>query len=214
MEEGVVALEGSQSPVTPPSHRVLACHFIAEPVLHPNTCPRQKVVHSLRQANSRSALPYLPPKICQEMWELAYRYCCHKQINDRDQESLSSHSCCHLLKQIIIQVSLGYESILFRKNLICRHRVFWLLTCDMLNEVYHAQHIQFIAAGPNPAIQPLSQLKDQMVHITLDSTWQVSAPSSDDFHNTVPSKTDRQNNLVFRIALLISAGWVSLVWLP
>ena len=36
VEEGVVALEGAQRPIAPAGHRVLPCHLVTEPELHPH----------------------------------------------------------------------------------------------------------------------------------------------------------------------------------
>lgn len=44
----------------------------------------------------------------------------------------------------------------------------WELACDVMYQVQQAQHFQLVSAGPHAPIQPLSQVEEQVVHISLE----------------------------------------------
>ena len=48
------------------------------------------------------------------------------------------------------------------------------LACHVLNEVDHAQDIEFVLARPHPPVQPLAQLKHQVVHVSLHNSMHIS----------------------------------------
>lgn len=93
------------------------------------------------------------------------------QTSDRLQHTLSESPGIALAPKAGVEACKRGSFV--RSKTLRQHR--WRAeTCNMMDEVYKAENINFILLRPHPAIKPFSKLKHQVIHISLHRDWPIS----------------------------------------